>query len=159
MFRVPLFAGRPIGGRFGFFGAPVFRRGPFFGGGRFGGGFGFRRPIGFGGRFGRFGFRRRWPWMSGGGFGGDTGFAGAGQVSALVSWAQNCLSQAGDQSVPQNGILGPATRRAISAFQQQQQLAATGVLDNQTIAALQAACSPQDGGGDQGDAGGAQDGQ
>jgi peptidoglycan hydrolase-like protein with peptidoglycan-binding domain len=57
----------------------------------------------------------------------------------------------GDGTVPQNGILGPRTRRAIAAFQTEQQLAATGVLDNDTIAALQAACAPQDGGEQTGD--------
>ena len=160
-------------------GRPLVLRGPAFAGGRlFGGaprfrvgfsprrsfgsgfiprpGFGFRRPgFGFGpGSRRRFGFFRRPPFGPGFGFGGD-GLAqppvgGGSPVSELVSWAQGCLSQIGSEPIPQNGILGPATRRALAAFQTENQLAATGVLDSQTIAALQAACAP----GDQGTGGG-----
>jgi peptidoglycan hydrolase-like protein with peptidoglycan-binding domain len=116
-------------------------------------GFGFRRP-GFGFRR-RFGFFRRPPFGFGTGLGTGFGQPTAGgpgaAVSELVSWAQGCLSQISSEPVPQNGILGPSTRRAIAAFQTENQLAATGVLDNQTIAALQAACSAE---GDEGASGG-----
>lgn len=60
-----------------------------------------------------------------------------------VSWAQSCLAQAVGTWVPQNGIMGKATRHAISKFQKQQQLPGTGMLDAATISALQAACSGQ----------------
>jgi peptidoglycan hydrolase-like protein with peptidoglycan-binding domain len=60
-----------------------------------------------------------------------------------VSWAQSCLAQAVGSWVPQNGIMGKATRHAISKFQKQQQLPATGMLDAATINALQAACGGQ----------------
>jgi Putative peptidoglycan binding domain len=62
-----------------------------------------------------------------------------------VSWAQSCLAQAVGTWVPQNGVMGKATRHAISKFQKQQQLPATGMLDAATINALQAACSGQAG--------------
>jgi hypothetical protein len=139
----PAFFGAPFfGGGFGrrnFFGQGGFRGGRFFGGSPFRG-FGFRRRAGFS-PFGRFAFL------------GDTGFqGGSSQLSEVVAWAQSCLSQTGFE-VPQNGILGPRTRRAISEFQSQQQLAPTGALDMQTIEALQAACSQQDA-GDQSQGGG-----
>jgi peptidoglycan hydrolase-like protein with peptidoglycan-binding domain len=35
-----------------------------------------------------------------------------------------------------DGVLGPRTRKALTAFQQQQRLQANGQLDNQTLAAL-----------------------
>ena len=60
-----------------------------------------------------------------------------------VSTAQACLAQVVDPSVPQNGIMGPQTRQAIRTFQMQQQMPPTGMLDNDTMSALQAACSPQ----------------
>jgi Putative peptidoglycan binding domain len=48
--------------------------------------------------------------------------------------------------VPQNGIIGPQTRRAIQMFQGQQQLPVTGLLDSNTVNAIQGACSGQTGG-------------
>jgi hypothetical protein len=83
------------------------------------------------------GNRRRWPWLrrGGGGF--------APTPSPLVSWAQSCLAQLIGPWVPQDGILGAATRQAIIQFQNQQSLPPTGALDDATTQALQAACSPQ----------------
>jgi peptidoglycan hydrolase-like protein with peptidoglycan-binding domain len=62
-----------------------------------------------------------------------------------VAWAQSCLGQALGAAVPQDGVMGPATRHAIRKFQKVQQLPPTGMLDAGTINALQAACSGQAG--------------
>lgn len=86
--------------------------------------------------------RRRWQWMRRGG------------MDSNVSWAQSCLAQVLGDSVPQDGHMGPGTRRAIRQFQSQQQLPVTGYLDSQTRDALQDACNDgsdsdgDDGGGD-----------
>ncbi len=66
-----------------------------------------------------------------------------GAASQWVRWVQNCLAQLVGPWVPQTGIMGRATRRAIGIFQAQQQLPATGLLDNDTVNALQAARTPQ----------------
>ena len=76
--------------------------------------------------------RRRWSWMSRG---------ATPQPDPQVQWAQGCLAQIVDTSVPQNGFLGPQTRQAIRTFQIQQQLSPSGALDDDTVSALQAACS------------------
>ena len=60
-----------------------------------------------------------------------------------ILWAQSCLAKVVDPSVPQDGMLGPQTQQAISSFQSQQQLPPTGRLDNNTVTALQQACSAQ----------------
>jgi len=60
-----------------------------------------------------------------------------------VQWAQSCLAKVVDPSVPQDGTLDPQTQQAIMSFQSQQQLPPTGQLDNNTVAALQQACSAQ----------------
>ena len=82
---------------------------------------------------------RRWPWLYGGGSG--FGFSDSMQDGQSVAWAQGCLSQITGNMVPQSGHLDSATRSAISMFQMQQQLPATGALDDQTMQALQAACA------------------
>ncbi len=144
------FGGRVLGRGFGFN-----RRGfnrPFM----FNRRFMFNRPFMFnsGFRFERFGFgprfRRgyyRWPWLQGADVGADMG----DQQPEMVSWAQSCLSQIIGDWVPQDGRLDHRTRRAIRMFQMQQQLPATGDLDEQTTSALQQACSAQS--ADQGDTG------
>jgi outer membrane protein OmpA-like peptidoglycan-associated protein len=60
-----------------------------------------------------------------------------------VAWAQGCLAQLLGSGVPQDGIMGPDTRQAVMQFQMQQQLPSTGILDDNTVQALQAACSGQ----------------
>ena len=47
------------------------------------------------------------------------------------------------RSVPQSGVLGRATRRAIRLFQKRGQLPVTGLFDEATEAALRAACGGQ----------------
>jgi peptidoglycan hydrolase-like protein with peptidoglycan-binding domain len=67
-----------------------------------------------------------------------------GAQGAYSQWAagmQACLAQAVGTWVPQNGILGPQTRRAVQIFQGQQQMPVTGMLDAATVAALQSACT------------------
>ncbi|WP_433968355.1 peptidoglycan-binding domain-containing protein [Tunturiibacter gelidiferens] len=64
-------------------------------------------------------------------------------TSQWVPWAQACLARLVGAWVPQDGIVGPDTRRAIQMFQGQQQLPVTGILDSQTVGALQAACARQ----------------
>jgi outer membrane protein OmpA-like peptidoglycan-associated protein len=89
------------------------------------------------------GFRhrfRRWPWLQTG-----FGFGGLAQDPQSVAWAQGCLSQITGNMIPQTGHLDMATRSAIRMFQTQQQLPATGVPDDATMAALQAACGAQGG--------------
>ncbi len=46
-------------------------------------------------------------------------------------------------SLPQDGVLGPQTRKAILSFQAQQQLPQTGMLDANTASALQSQCGGQ----------------
>jgi len=91
--------------------------------------------------------RRRWHWLRRNWGGG---------MDANASWAQSCLAQILGDWVPQDGRMGPGTRRAIRQFQSQQQLPVTGYLDSQTRDQLQDACdggSDSDG-GDGGDGGG-----
>jgi len=125
----------------------------FFRGGFRRGGFGgFRRGFGRIGRFGRVGrFGRFGRFGRLGRFGGGFGDA----TAQLIPWAQSCLAQLLGPWVIQDGHMGPNTSQAIQQFQQQQQLPATGVLDPNTVSALQAACSGQQAGGDAG-AGGSQ---
>ena len=106
----------------------------------FGGHFGGR----VGGRFNRgsrggpwFRRGRRWERLGGGPFGPNP--------DPQIQWAQSCLAQSVDPSVPQDGLMGPQTRQAIRTFQMQQQMPPTGILDGNTVAALQAACSGQQG--------------
>ncbi|HKE26047.1 MAG TPA: peptidoglycan-binding domain-containing protein [Bryobacteraceae bacterium] len=118
-----------------------------YGHGRFG--FGFRRPFGFhGGRdFGGWrgrGFSRRWPWLYR--FApGVSVLTGAGADPSTVAQAQACLAQILGSWVPQDGRMNSATQQAIQSFQAQQQLPVTGALDDNTMAAIQAACSAQTG--------------
>jgi hypothetical protein len=70
-----------------------------------------------------------------------------------VTWAQSCLSQLLGTEVPQDGIIGPDTQQAIALFQAQQQLPSTSMLDDNTVAALQAACGGQQEGAFDGDTG------
>ena len=103
------------------------------GGGHFGG----HWAAHLGGRhFGHYG--RQW---------GRHRFFRGGQGSQFpdpqVQSAQACLAQVVDPSVPQDGIMGPQTRQAIRQFQMQQQMPPTGMLDPDTMSALQNACSPQ----------------
>jgi peptidoglycan hydrolase-like protein with peptidoglycan-binding domain len=58
-----------------------------------------------------------------------------------VSWAQSCLGNLLGPWVPQDGFLGPTTQQAVQQFQMQQSLPPTGILDDSTLGALQAACS------------------
>jgi peptidoglycan hydrolase-like protein with peptidoglycan-binding domain len=118
----------------------IFRRGGGVGGFR-GGGF---RMGGFrGGGLGRFRAGRR-PFFRGG-FRWHRPFVPPAPIvpDPQVTWAQGCLAQSVDPAVPQDGLLGPQTRQAIRTFQTQQQMPPTGILDANTVTALQAACNPQ----------------
>jgi hypothetical protein len=106
----------------------------------------FRAPFEFRPRerfpVGRGGFEwnrdRRWlrrPW--------ETRYWGYGMRGERISWLQACLAQVLGPWVVQDGIMGPATQGAIRTFQEQQQLPPTGVLDEGTANALQAACGSQ----------------
>ena len=77
----------------------------------------------------------RWPWLHRGAW-RDGLFH-----PPTVAWAQACLVQVLGPGVPQDGVMGPGMRRAIEQFQMQQQLPSTGMLDGDTISALQAVCS------------------
>jgi hypothetical protein len=59
-------------------------------------------------------------------------------VSDAVRAAQQTLEKNGIDVGPIDGILGPRTRAALRAFQQQQQLSQTGKLDAETLRALDA---------------------
>ena len=65
------------------------------------------------------------------------------QPDPQMQWAQGCLAQIMDPSIPQTGFWNPQTHQALQTFQTQQQLPPTGLLDPNTVAALQAACSGQ----------------
>lgn len=119
------------------------------------------RPFGHGGRLGggafRFGAphrggRGRWGWMQPGGVEApalpDAVAAPpppppqpepGGPADPMVAQAQACLAQIGFP-VPQNGVMGPATQRAVRLFQGARGLAASGQLDDQTNAVLQSVC-------------------
>ena len=60
---------------------------------------------------------------------------------SLVAWAQQHLAVVFGPVVPQDGVFGPETRGFVQRFQMQQGLAATGNLDDATVAALQAVIS------------------
>lgn len=95
-----------------------------------GGGHGYRPQY----SFGRWGGWPSQPWLSSAGYGSE------GADPQLVYWLQACLAQSVGSWVPQTGTMGPATRRAVRMFQSQHSLPANGVLDNDTIAALQKIC-------------------
>lgn len=57
-----------------------------------------------------------------------------------ILWAQSCLSRLLGPEVIQDGVMGPNTHWAIRKFQEQQQLPVTGVLDGDTLGALEATC-------------------
>jgi len=72
------------------------------------------------------------------------------QDQQSIAWAQGCLSQITGNMIPQDGRMGPATRRAIQTFQTQIQLLPSGALDDNTLAALQQACQADAGADDAG---------
>ena len=92
-------------------------------------------------------FHRRWPWLYRTGF----GLGGFTQDPQSIAWAQGCLSQITGTMIPQDGVMGPATREAIRMFQSQQQVPRTGMLDDATMAALRDACQDSGGAGDTGE--------
>jgi peptidoglycan hydrolase-like protein with peptidoglycan-binding domain len=59
-----------------------------------------------------------------------------GWSAATVRDAQLMLADRGLYTGPIDGVIGPATRSALAAFQRSSNLAATGRLDAQTLAAL-----------------------
>ena len=70
------------------------------------------------------------------------GYAGVVTTgSDFVRWVQQCLATALGSGVPQNGVMGPATRRAIRMFQKEQGLPDTGIVDAATEGALREACA------------------
>ena len=71
--------------------------------------------------------------------GGNVGIATAG--SDFVRWVQQCLATVLGRGVPRNGVLGPATRRAVRMFQKRQGLRVTGIVDPATESALRNACA------------------
>jgi hypothetical protein len=85
------------------------------------------------GRFARRFWRRPWT--------GRSGFASIGTASEFVSSMQSCLQQVVGAWVPQTGIMGPGTRRAVRIFQMKSGMPVTGLLDEGTVSAIQSACS------------------
>jgi peptidoglycan hydrolase-like protein with peptidoglycan-binding domain len=80
----------------------------------------------------RRGFPARWE-------GRDWAYGVPGDRTQIL-WAQSCLAQILGPWVLQDGAMGKNTEGAIRAFQEQRQLPVTGVLDGNTVNALQAAC-------------------
>ncbi len=68
---------------------------------------------------------------------GSTAGGGAPMSRAQIRQAQQTLKTAGLYQGPIDGITGPQTKQAITAFQQGHSLPATGVLDQQTAALLE----------------------
>ena len=155
--------GRPFfGSRYPSYGRP-FRRGRSPGFGRRFAGRGawpFRRF--YGGRvFSPLGYRR-WPWLHRRFYGDRPPLLGAPAIlpglppppppampaaggdapgSPWITLVQGCLQKLlGPDSTPVDGALGPQTRSALRAFQQQNGLPPTGDIDNPTVQALQGAC-------------------
>jgi Putative peptidoglycan binding domain len=93
-----------------------------------------RQAFGRGRSFGR--FRRR------GQFGARPAFGPSADISSeFVSSIQSCLQQVVGAWVPQTGIMGPGTRRAIRIFQSQNGMPVTGLLDDTTVSAINSACA------------------
>ncbi len=69
--------------------------------------------------------------------GGSTADSGAPMSRAQIRQAQQTLTTAGLYRGPIDGIAGPQTKQAITAFQQAHSLPATGALDQQTAALLE----------------------
>jgi hypothetical protein len=63
-----------------------------------------------------------------------------GDDPQIVAWAQSCLGHLIGGWVPQDGAMGQGTARAIRMFQTQVQLNPSGMLDDETLAALSKAC-------------------
>jgi len=74
-------------------------------------------------------FPRVWP-------GGPAPYGGID----FIRWVQRCLANVIGRGVPQNGMMGPATRRGIRIFQRRQRLQVTGIVDPVTESALGDAC-------------------
>src|SRR5690349_8654820 len=62
--------------------------------------------------------------------------SGAAERGADVARAQEALKQQGHDPGPIDGVYGPRTAAALKAYQQSQQLEATGQLDDATLARL-----------------------
>jgi peptidoglycan hydrolase-like protein with peptidoglycan-binding domain len=101
----------------------------------------FKRGLGRWGRarFNRWHGRRPFRFLRNAFAFGNAGFGAPSPASELILWVQSTLEGLLGDGVPQTGILDLATRRAISTFQSQQQLPATGVPDEATVSALGAA--------------------
>jgi hypothetical protein len=97
---------------------------------------GSQQGSGRGSRPGQRGGQSRWRYRR-----RSYGYGAQGGASQWAVGIQACLAQLVGSWVPQNGIIGPRTRRAIQMFQGQQQLPVTGLLDQTTANAIQAACS------------------
>ncbi len=67
-------------------------------------------------------------------------FLAASGERPQILWAQSCLAKLVGPEVLQDGMMGPNTHWAIRTFQEQRQLPVTGVLDGDTVGALEAAC-------------------
>ncbi len=81
---------------------------------------------------------RRWSWLYPGAIPYADSTAAAQSISGKV---QSCLAQVVGSWVPQTGVMGPATRRAIRIFQRRQGLPMTGLLDPATRRAIRSACA------------------
>lgn len=69
---------------------------------------------------------------------------GGDAASPWVAAAQFCLAKIFGEKVPRNGVLGPETRQFVQTFQQQRGLPATGMLDSDTMQAIQLTCGAGD---------------
>jgi hypothetical protein len=63
------------------------------------------------------------------------------QASEQIRWIQDCLNRVMSAQLPVDGVMSEDVRNIVRSFQQQQNLAATGIVGPDTAAALQAACS------------------
>jgi hypothetical protein len=84
---------------------------------------------------------RRWGWL----YRGPWGVPAVSAPDENVLQAQSCLARLIGPWIPQQGVMGPATRRGIRMFQQRQSLPVTGLLDAATTSALQNACAGPEG--------------
>ena len=66
----------------------------------------------------------------------------AGPDPALIASVQRALASLGYDPGPPDGVAGPRTREALSAFQRDRGLIANGTLDGATLAALRLASTP-----------------
>jgi hypothetical protein len=86
--------------------------------------------------------RHRWGWPSGLAVGADDGAAPASSPpSEAIRWVQFALNRTLGAGLPTDGLVSPALRAALRAFQSERGLPVSGFIGPDTLAALQRAAA------------------